>query len=439
MLRPVARVLRCWTPPVKPNVRALPLQLQQVQSRLPCVQLFSCEAQKADFETSQYLKPNVTGKRSTGSESNQESNIFFRLLAYGVGLSLSVLAIFKLWKRFNDHGSFFIAHCASNDWEGRSKRFNFLAEAVEIASPSVVYIERTQRVRTLFGDAIGTSSGSGFIVHDGRHVLTNAHVVTNSRQVQIKLSNDRVVKGQVTDIDPVSDLALIELDLPANEKLSAVKFGSSSSIRPGEWVVALGSPLNLTNTITAGIVSSVLRPSRELGLEQHKPDMEYVQTDAPITHGNSGGPLVNLDGEVIGVNTMTAGPGISFAIPSDFAQSFIERAIKTVKRTPTAKRYGIGVSMLSISPETIRVIRQKIPLPRDLTHGVCLVNVWANGAADQAGLRQGDIIVKINGTNIYSSRNVNEMVQKGEKLVMEVMRKGNMVTVVVIPEPLSVY
>ena len=326
------------------------------------------------------------------------------------------------------------AQCGSSDTDVPSKRYNFLAEAVEIASPSVVYIERSQRVATIFGEMVGVSSGSGFIVHDGRYVLTNAHVVANSRSVEVKISTGRVIHGEVTDVDQVADLALIKLDLPQNESLPAVTFGSSSTIRPGEWVVALGSPLNLTNTITAGIVSSVLRPSKELGLEHHKPDMEYVQTDAPITHGNSGGPLVNLDGKVIGVNTMTAGPGISFAIPSDFAQNFVEKATKTIQKRPQTK-YAIGVSMLSINPSIIRVILQRISLPQDVTHGVFLANVWPNSPAAQAGLRTGDVIVRINGKNIFTSKDVNKIVQTGARLNMEVVRKSKWINVTVVPEP----
>lgn len=356
---------------------------------------------------------------------------FSRFLAYFLGAAFSIFSIYKIMQ--SKTKSFPVAKCLNNS---RSQQFNFLAEAVEIASPSVVYIEKSQRVSTIFGETVGVSSGSGFIVHDGRYVLTNAHVVANSRSVRVKLSSGTIVKGAVTDIDQVSDLALIKLDLPDGEKLQAVKFGSSSSIRPGEWVVALGSPLNLTNTITAGIVSSVLRPSRELGLEQYKPDMEYVQTDAPITHGNSGGPLVNLDGEVIGVNTMTAGPGISFAIPSDFAQNFVSRAVKTVKKQAKTVKYALGISMLSISPRILRLILQKTSLPRDVTHGVFLANVWLDSAAARAGLRRGDIIVKINGTDVHSSEDVNRLVQEGKRLEMEIVRNGKWLIVSAVPEPL---
>lgn len=322
-----------------------------------------------------------------------------------------------------------------------SKRYNFLAEAVEIAAPSVVFIERHQQVATIFGESMAVSSGSGFIVDDGTYVLTNAHVVGNAKTVQVELKSGRKLKGQVTDMDQVADLALIKVNLPSNEKLPALKFGSSSELRPGEWVVALGSPLSLSNTITAGIVSSVHRPSKELGLQYHKPDMEYVQTDAPITVGNSGGPLVNLDGEVIGVNTMTAGPGISFAIPSDFAKKFVEDAAKSVRKKPTLwgaqSRYGIGVSLLSITPRFLRQIRHQIPIPAEVTHGVFLVQVWPNGAASEAGLKKGDVIVRINGKEIHSTNDVIDKVQTGKKLVMEIVRGSRWMTITVQPEPLD--
>ena len=322
-----------------------------------------------------------------------------------------------------------------------SKRYNFLAEAVEIAAPSVVFIERHQQVTTIFGESMAVSSGSGFIVDDGTYVLTNAHVVGNAKNVLVELKSGRKLKGQVTDMDQVADLALIKVNLPSNEKLPALKFGSSSELRPGEWVVALGSPLSLSNTITAGIVSSVHRPSKELGLQHHKPDMEYVQTDAPITVGNSGGPLVNLDGEVIGVNTMTAGPGISFAIPSDFAKKFVENAAKSVRKKPTLwgaqSRYGIGVSLLSITPRLLRQIRHQIPIPAKVTHGVFLAQVWPNGAASEAGLKKGDVIVRINGKDIHSNSDVIEKVQTGKKLVMEIVRRSRWMTITVQPEPLD--
>lgn len=315
----------------------------------------------------------------------------------------------------------------------RSKQYNFLAEAVEVAAPAVVYIESSRSVPTIFGEATAVSSGSGFIVDRNGYVLTNAHVVGNSHHVKVKMVTGRVVTGEVTDTDQVADLALIKLSIPVNEKLPALGFGSLADVRPGEWVVAMGSPLTLENTITAGIVSSVHRPSEQLGLH-HRPDMEYVQTDAPITTGNSGGPLVNLDGEVIGVNTMTAGPGISFAIPSDIARNFVENASKTVMRRATAIKYAIGINMLSLTPNMIRLIRFRNLLPKNVTHGVFLAYVWPNGAAAQAGLKQGDVIVRIDGKDIHSTKEVYEMVRTGKRLVMEVVRESHWMTVTVTPE-----
>ena len=327
------------------------------------------------------------------------------------------------------------AKCSETGINRRSKHYNFLAEAVEVAAPAVVYIEKSQPVSTIFGEATSTSSGSGFVVDENGYVLTNAHVVGNAPRVKVKLPSGRVVAGEVTEIDQVADLALVKLDIPANEKLPALKFGSSAELRPGEWVIAMGSPLSLSNTITSGIVSTVHRPSKELwGLQ--KPDMAYVQTDAPITVGNSGGPLVNLDGEVIGVNTMTAGPGISFAIPSDLARSFVESANRAPRKRGAVERYAIGISMLSITPSILHSIQLRFPLPRDVTHGVFLANVWPNGAAAQAGLKRGDVIVRVNGKNIHSSNEVFQMVQSGKRLTMEIVRDSRWHTITVKPEPL---
>ena len=319
------------------------------------------------------------------------------------------------------------------DNERRSKKYNFLAEAVEIAAPSVVFIERRQNVKTVFGDSTAISSGSGFIVDESGYVLTNAHVVGITRQVTVKLHNGRILNGEVTDIDQVADLALVKLALKKGEKLPAIEFGSSAKLRPGEWVIALGSPRTLSNTITSGIVSSVHRPSFEIGLHREKPDMEYIQTDAAITVGNSGGPLVNLDGKVIGINTMTLQPGISFAIPSDFAKHFLKHANKSVTHLT---KYGIGISMLTISSSNRYSIQTKFDVPPDICEGIFLANVWPGSPADKAGLMKGDIIVKINNQKVKSSREVYQMVQLGQLLQLEVVRGKKMKYIKVRPEPM---
>lgn len=332
-----------------------------------------------------------------------------------------------------------VAECTTgNNRTRRSEKFNFLAEAVERASPCVVLIEhqehQRQQVPFLFSQGGPSSNGSGFIIDDGNYVLTNAHVVGSAHSVNVKLHDGRKLTGRVTDINEVADLALIKLDVPKGETLPALEFGSSTDLRPGEWVIALGSPLSLSNTITSGIVSCVHRPTSEIPdphLQYQKPDMEYIQTDATITFGNSGGPLVNLDGEVIGINTMTAGPGISFAVPSDFAIKFLKTANRNVRRTT---KYGIGISMLTVTPKLRPHFQSRTSFI--VTNGVFLAEVWRGSPADLAGLRKHDIIVKMNSRSIKDCKQIYEEVQSGRQIEFEVLRGNEMKVIKIKPEPL---
>ncbi|NXC29076.1 HTRA2 protease, partial [Campylorhamphus procurvoides] len=195
------------------------------------------------------------------------------------------------------------------------------------------------------GRDVPISNGSGFLVSPDGLIVTNAHVVANRRRVRVKLASGEQYDAVVQDVDQVADIATIKikprvcvavvgtqgpsLDPPCSPShspqhpLPTLPLGRSAEVRQGEFVVAMGSPFALQNTITSGIVSSAQRGSRELGLATS--DMEYIQTDAAIDFGNSGGPLVNLDGEVIGVNTMKVTSGISFAIPSDRLRKFLQK------------------------------------------------------------------------------------------------------------------
>lgn len=357
----------------------------------------------------------------------------------GLGSCVLVGALFLMgaygtWRRLLGKTPAFVheANCRS-----RSQEFNFVAEAVAAAAPAVVFIERTQQVATFFGEAMAVSAGSGFIVDERGYVLTNAHVVGNALSVKVKLHSGMYVRGHVTEINQVADLALIKLDVPPSDlPLPALKFGTSALLKPGEWVVAMGSPLSLSNTITAGIVSSIHRPSKELGLQNS--DMAYVQTDAAITVGNSGGPLVNLDGEVIGVNTMTAGPGISFAIPSDFAKAFVDNANKSAEtKVGHRGKYVMGVSLLSITPGLLQSLKMRGSIPNHVQHGVYVVQIWPHSAAEIAGLQRGDVIVKMNGKKVHSSSNLYEEVQRGKKLTLDVVRDQQQISVTVSPEPLD--
>ena len=314
-----------------------------------------------------------------------------------------------------------------------SKRFNFLAETVDKAAPSVVFVERKHVVASFLGaQAMAVSSGSGFVVDKDGYVLTNAHVVGNSACVKVRLPTGKERTGHVVEVDQVADLALVKLEMQRGEKLPSLKFGSSSNVRPGEWVVAMGSPLALSNTITAGIISCVHREGRELGLE--KGDMGYLQTDASITIGNSGGPLVNLDGEVVGVNTMTAAPGISFAIPGDIAKKFVAMANKSIATSHIKERFGIGVAMISITPSILSSLLQRIILPEDFEGGVFLAQVTRGGRGAEGGLRRGDVITAINGRPVYSAQEVIDIVQKGKQMDMEVLRGRQKIICRVTPE-----
>lgn len=259
---------------------------------------------------------------------------------------------------------------------GRRDQFNFIADVVEVSAPAVVYIEikDTRKVDYFTGKSVTASNGSGFIVDHSGLILTNAHVVINKpyTSVQVKLLDGRTFPGVVEDVDSVTDLATVRIQC---DNLPALKFGESSTLRSGEWVIAMGSPLALNNTVTAGVVSSTQRHSEELGIKGR--NMKYIQTDAAITFGNSGGPLVNLDGEVIGINSMKVTPGISFAIPADYAKDFLTRSKQNRLSPgfkPRAIRRYMGITMLTLTDDILQELKQRShSIPEDLKFGVL---VW---------------------------------------------------------------
>ena len=284
-----------------------------------------------------------------------------------------------------------------------SKRFNFIADVTEKVSSALVFIDVEGR-HPFYNVKISVSNGSGFIVDSSGLILTNAHVVANSTTVSVQLYDGRVVPGRVEYIDQRLDLAIIKIDV--NEKLPSIKLGDSQRARTGEWVIAMGSPFSLSNTITVGIISSLNRKSQELGINFK--EIDYIQTDAAINIGNSGGPLVNLDGEAIGINTMKVTAGISFAIPSNYAKGencvilkfsfykklflfkeFLERANRFRRKTSSAKteekrakqnRY-IGVSMLTLTPEIIQQFRSREPDFPDVNNGILIWTVVVGSPA----------------------------------------------------------
>jgi len=315
---------------------------------------------------------------------------------------------------------------------------NFIADAVEKTVSAVVYIE-TQGRHPIHGNPITVSSGSGFIVAADGLIITNAHVVANKSRVKVKLYDGRLFDGFVEDIDPISDLATIRINC---NNLHVIKLGNSSKVRPGEWVVAVGSPLSLSNTITAGVVSSINRGSHELGL--HHKNMEYIQTDASINFGNSGGPLVNLDGEAIGINTMKVTAGISFAIPADYAREFLKRGQDKKAKGwfgrgggesgPNRRRY-MGITMLTLTPSIIQELQQRQPdFPSDVTQGVLVFKIVIGSPAYNGGLQPGDILVKINDAPITSATDVYRALETAQDLRVTVVRKHQTIILTVVPE-----
>ena len=306
---------------------------------------------------------------------------------------------------------------------------NFLADVCDKVLPSVVYIESLGTGSTLLAHT--ESGGSGFIIQEDGLVLTNAHVTGGAKSVSVRLYDNRKTKGLVVAIDQFKDLALIQLNFGSS--LPALKLVSTEDLRAGEMVLALGSPLRLTNTITSGIVSQTNRRSDELGL---RGEMSYIQTDAAIISGNSGGPLVNLDGEAIGINTLTAGPGVSFAIPSDYAIKMLEKLhSKNISLKP---KYYLGVQMISLTPQMIQTILQRTVdlFPNDVREGVLIASVNSHSPANSAGLQRGDVITQVNGQSVYSAGEVLQNIPKGKSMKLKIIRRNmnSPITISVLPE-----
>lgn len=290
------------------------------------------------------------------------------------------------------------------------------------------------------GRPMTVSNGSGFIIEADGLILTNAHVVINKPRsvVSVRLLDGRTFQGIVEAVDPVSDLATIRINC---KNLPPMKLGNSSTLRSGEFVVALGSPLALSNTVTSGVISSTQRASQDLGL--HNRNINYIQTDAAITFGNSGGPLVNLDGEAIGINSMKVTAGISFAIPIDYVKNFLRLADEKVKQGKALgeieepKRRYMGITMLSLTQDIIRELKQRgTNVPENITHGILVWKVVQGSPSQVGGLMAGDIIISINGKEVSESSDIYEILAGNKDiLMMHVFRGRTKIIVAITPEP----
>ncbi|XP_026079845.1 serine protease HTRA2, mitochondrial isoform X2 [Carassius auratus] len=347
-------------------------------------------------------------------------------------------------KADHEAGSVALVSPRSSAGDGRSARLAAAAAFGLGLGAAVLYslrdednkdaLQRTVAVRHPFsGREVPISNGSGFIISSDGLIVTNAHVVANKRGVRVKLTNGDTYNATVQDVDQAADIATIKIN--AKHPLPTLRLGQSSDVRQGEFVVAMGSPFSLKNTITSGIVSSAQRGSKELGLSNS--NIDYIQTDATIDFGNSGGPLINLDGEVIGINTMKVTAGISFAIPSDRVRIFLERAADKQKSwfgESGSKRRYIGVMMLTLTPSIIEELKMRdISFP-DVSHGVLIHRVIIGSPASRAGMKPGDVIVEINGSKVNSSEEIYNAVRTSDSLNVVVRRGADLLMLHMTPE-----
>ncbi|XP_072851544.2 serine protease HTRA1 [Pogona vitticeps] len=312
-------------------------------------------------------------------------------------------------------------------------KYNFIADVVEKIAPAVVHIELFRKL-PFSKREVPVASGSGFVVSEDGLIVTNAHVVTNKNRVKVELKNGVTYEAKIKDIDEKADIALIKID--TQERLPVLLLGRSSELRPGEFVVAIGSPFSLQNTVTTGIVSTTQRGGRELGLRNS--DMDYIQTDAIINYGNSGGPLVNLDGEVIGINTLKVTAGISFAIPSDKIKKFLtESHDRQAKGKAVTKKKYIGIRMMSLTPSKAKELKERHKDFPDVISGAYIIEVIPDTPAEAGGLKENDVIISINGQPILSANDVSDIIKKDNTLSLVVRRGNEDIILTVIPDEID--
>jgi serine protease Do len=260
------------------------------------------------------------------------------------------------------------------------------------------------------------SLGSGFIIDKNGFVVTNNHVIEDADQIKVKLNNQREFDAKIVGRDPNTDIALLKIE--SGESLPVVKLGDSDALEVGQWVLAIGSPFGLEQTVTAGIVSA---KGRVIG---SGPYDDFIQTDASINPGNSGGPLLNLKGEVIGINTaiIASGNGIGFAIPINLAKDIIV----ALKNEGEVTRGWLGVAIQDLSSDMAEYYEMEDK------KGVFVADVFEGDPADQAGIQRKDIILELNGEKIKTSRQLTAMIAKipvGESAKVKILRDGKEKTV----------
>jgi len=316
------------------------------------------------------------------------------------------------------------------------------ADLAEKLMPSVVNISTTQTIKSTtnpfpfqfppgspFEDMFkefnkqierkATALGSGFIIDEKGIVVTNNHVIQGAEDIMVSVNGSTEYKAKVIGTDPYMDLAVLEIE--SNEKFIPVVFGDSDKARIGDWVIAIGNPFGFGGTVTSGIISS---RNRDIGLTRYD---DFIQTDASINVGNSGGPLFNLDGEVIGINTAIIAPGqsgsigIGFAIPSNPASNVISQLIEFGE----TKRGWLGVRIQEVTKEIADVENLKKP------KGALVASVLENSPAAKAGIKAGDIILEFDGKSVDTMRTLPKLVAQtkvGKRVILKIWRNQKLIS-----------
>jgi serine protease Do len=314
------------------------------------------------------------------------------------------------------------------------------ADLAEKLMPSVVNISTTQTVVTNsnpfpfqfppgspfedmfkeFGtpkERKSSALGSGFIIDQNGIVVTNNHVIQDAEDIIVRVNGDKEFKAEVIGADPLSDIAILQLE--TKEKFIPVKFGDSDKARIGDWVIAIGNPFGLGGTVTSGIISA---RNRSIGLSRYE---DYIQTDASINSGNSGGPLFDMNGDVIGINTAILGRsgsiGIGFSIPSNSAKAVIDQLIEFGE----TKRGWLGVRIQDVTKEIAEV--EELDEPR----GALVASVADNSPSYKAGVKAGDIIIEFNGEKIQEMKELPIIVAKtevGKRVDVKIWRNKKEIT-----------
>jgi len=260
-------------------------------------------------------------------------------------------------------------------------------------------------------DRMAQGAGSGVIISKDGYILTNNHVVEDAKELTVTLADKNEFKARIVGRDPKTDIAVLKID--SGKNLSSANIGDSEQVKVGDWVLAIGNPFGLSETVTSGIVSA---KGRVIGAGPYD---DFIQTDASINPGNSGGPLFNMRGEVIGINTaiIPEGQGLGFAIPINTAKSFIPQLVANGEVT----RGYLGVNIQSITPELAKAMKL------EESRGALVADVVPGGPADKAGIKAGDVIVSFDGKSVHDGHDLPAMVASaavGREVSVSVIRNG---------------